>query len=167
MIRAWIVGVAAALLAGSAFAQAIDYGRLQHSTLEALVANLDAGVAKDKGHIPKVGDRIFDGALSGWVVEAGYTSAVSPMSDDEKAFLRDGFKSIQQEPLAALYDKSMLFHVGGKDYWLPVQSDVIPYFAKELKVGDKVDLYILQTGGLLRKTGWEWVFMVVDFQKPK
>ena len=167
MLQACMVGVAAATLASSAFAQAIDYSRLQHSTLEGLVANLNAGVAKDKGHNPKVGDRIFDGALSGWVVEAGYTGAVSPMSDDEKAFLRDGFRSVQQEPLAALYDKSMLFHVGGKDYWLPVQSEVIPFFAKELKVGDKVDLYVLQTGGMLQKSGWEWVFMVVDFQKPK
>ncbi len=165
LFRAWGFATTAALLAGSAFAQGIDYSRFQPSTLEALGANLAAGVAKDERHVPKVGDRIFDAALSGWVVEVRYAGAIRPMSDDETAFVRDGFKSVQQEPLAALYEQSMLFQVNGKDRWLPVQSAVIPYFAKELKVGEKIDLYVLQSGGLLQKDGWEWLFLVMDFKK--
>ena len=155
-------------MAGSAFAQGIDHSRFQRSTLDALGANLAAGVAAGERRAPaKVGDKISDPALSSWVVEASYTGALRPMSDDETTFVRDGFKTIQQEPLAALYAQSMLFRVNGKDYWLPVPSDVIPYFAKETKAGEKIDLYVLQSGGLLQKNGWEWLFMVVDFQKPQ
>jgi hypothetical protein len=157
----------AALFAGSAFAQGIDYSRFQRATLDALGANLAAGVAKDKSHVPRVGDRAFDGSLSGWVVEVAYGGALRPMSAEEVAFVRDGFKSIRQESLADLYDQSMLFRVDGKDHWLPVPSAVIPYFSKELKVGDKIDLYVLQSGGLLRKDGWDWLFLVMDFKKPQ
>lgn len=165
MLHAWVGAVTAALLAGSAFAQGIDYSRFQRSTLDALGADLTAGVAKDKGHIPEVGDRVFDAALSGRVVQASYAGAIRPMSGEEMTFVRDGFRSVQQEPLAALYAQSMLFQVDGKDYWLPVQADVIPYFAKELKPGEKIDLYVLQSGGLLQKNGWDWLFLVMDFKK--
>ncbi len=166
MFQAWGVGVTAALLAGSALAQGIDYSRFQRSTLDALGANLAAGVAKDKGHTPQVGDRAFDAALSGWVIEVSYAGAQRPMSGEETAFVRDGFRSVQQEPLAALYEQSMLFQVNKKDYWLPVPSAVLPYFTKELKPGEKIDLYVLQSGGVLQKDGWEWLFLVMDFKKP-
>ena len=86
----------------------------------------------------KVGDSIADPALSSWVVEVSYAGAVRPLGDDEKTFVRSSFKAVQQEALAALYEQSMLFRVDGKDYWLPVQSDAIPYFTKELKAGETV-----------------------------
>lgn len=163
---AWAAAMAAALLACSAFAQGVDYSRVQHSTLAALSADLDAHVVKDLA-AGRSGDRAFDAALTPRVVEVSYGGAVRPMSNDETTFVRDGFKSIRQEPLGALYEQSALFRADGKDYWLPVQSALIPYLAKELKAGDKVDLYVLQSGGLLQKSGWEWLFLVVDFQKPQ
>jgi hypothetical protein len=159
--------MAAALMAGPAFAQGVDYSRFQRSTLDALNADLAAVVAGGESRAPaKIGDTI-SGAPSSWVVEASYAGAVRAMSDDEKAFVRNSFRAVQQEPLAALYGQSMLFRVDRKDYWLPVRSDAIPYFTKELKAGDKVDLYVLQSGGLLQKDGWDWLFLVVDFQKTQ
>ena len=163
---AWIAAIAAALMAGSAFAQGIDYGRVQHSTLEALSADLASHVVKDLA-AGKSGDRAFDPRLSPWVVEVSYAGSLRPMDADEATFIHDGFKSIQQGALGDLYAQSMLFRADGKDYRLPVQSALIPYFTQELKPGDKVDLVVLQAGGLLQKAGWEWLFLVVDFQKPQ
>ena len=168
VLRAWVGAAAAALLTGSAFAQDIDYSHFQRSTLNALNANLAASVEKKDREIPhKVGDNFFDAGLAPWVVEATYAGAARRMNDDEKAVVHTSFKAFEQEPLAALYEQSTLFRVNGKDYWLPVQSAVLPYFAKELKAGDKIDLYLLQSGGVLQKNGWEWLFLVVDFKKTQ
>jgi hypothetical protein len=166
IFQAWVFATIAVLFTGSAFAQDIDYSRFRKATFAALGARFAEGVSKDKGHVPKVGDRIFDPALSGRVVQANYTGQMRPMSDDEMNFVRDGFKSMQQEPMAALYQQSMLFQAG-KDYWLPVPSAVAPYFANELKAGETIDLYVLQSGGLLQNDGWDWLFLVVDFKKPQ
>ena len=168
MFQAWGVGVTAALLAGSAFAQGIDYSRFQRSTLDDLSTHLAAVVAAGERQAQaKLGDSISGSTLSDWVVEVNYAGATRPMSDAEKAFVHSSFKAMQQDPLADLYEQSMLFRVEGKDYWLPVASAAIPYFAQELKSGDKIDLYVLQSGGLLQKNGWDWLFLIVDFKKTQ
>jgi len=164
-IRAWVGAAAAAFLAGSAFAQGIDHSRFHRSTLDALSANLATAAAADKRAVPlKVGDKI-DASLSPWVFEASYAGATRPIGGEDAAALRGSLKAAHQEPLAALYEQSMLFRVNGKDLWLPVEAAQVPYFAKELKAGDNVDLYVLLSGGVLEKAGWNWQFLVVDFLK--
>jgi hypothetical protein len=167
-LQAWAVAATVCFIAGSASAQGVDHHRFQRATLTGLSASLDRGAAEDEQRIHfKIGDKMFDTALSAQVVEAAYAGKVRPMDAEESAFVHDIFKSVHQEQMTALYERSMLFQVGGKDYWLPVQSAVIPYFAKELKVGETIDLYVLQSGGVKRANGWEWLFLVEDFQKPE
>ena len=166
--RACAIATVAALFAASAFAQGIDYSRIKRSTLEAISADVAASVAADQRQAPpKIGDKIYDRALSSWVVEVSYDGAIRPMNADETIVVHNSFKAVSQETLAAAYEQSMLFRVKGKDYWLPVASAMIPYFAKELRPGEKIDLYVLLSGGLLQESGWEWLFVVVDFQKPQ
>jgi hypothetical protein len=165
-LRFWIVLAATALLTNTAFAQGVNHTRFQRSTLEALSANLAAGAADD-GLPHKTGDKIFDTALTPRVVEVTYGGRIRPMDNDETTFVHNSFKAVQLEQMAALYERSVLFRADGEDYWLPVQSAVIPYFAKEVKAGEKIDLYVLQSGGLLRTGGWEWLFLVEDFQQPE
>ncbi|HNX49574.1 MAG TPA: hypothetical protein PKL08_05385 [Thermoanaerobaculaceae bacterium] len=42
-----------------------------------------------------------------------------------------------------LFEQEMLFNEGGTDYWLPVQSPLIPFFQQEVKAGDSVTLLAL------------------------
>lgn len=62
-------------------------------------------------------------------------------------------------------DTTQLFKECDNEYWIPVQKQVIPHFAKELKKGDMVSLFIVRVGGEKAKDRWDWLFIVNEFQK--
>ena len=103
-----------------------------------------------------------------------YTGSTRPISDLKKQFLAQWtelYAGGNKEAYANLYETDLLFTENGVDYWLPVQKKVIPYFDKELKKGDAVDLYIVRAGGIYEtkkeKDKWDWLLFVEEFQKPK
>jgi hypothetical protein len=164
-----LVAAALSLSVSPVLAQGIDHDRFQPSTLAALVKNLGKSGAEFDAQFPerKPQDFIFDTELSHWAVPVIYTGRERPMDPIELDYVRGIHKSIHQEQMGALYEKALLFRADGRDYWLPVQTPVIPYFSKELKIGQEIDLYLVQPGGVRRANGWEWLFLVEDFQKPE
>jgi hypothetical protein len=67
--------------------------------------------------------------------------------------------------IAKVFDTEFLFLEDSVEYWLPVQSQVIPFFAKELKKGDKVTLYTIWIGGYKCAGKWDWIFLVNEFEE--
>lgn len=166
--RLWIAVALASLLAHAASAQGFDHSRFKRSTLASLSADLAARAADQDAHTRRkaVGDSLYDAQLPPWVVSATYTGLVRPLAPDELRYVKSSLKAVNLEWMGGLYQQAMLFQADGKNYWLPVQKQLAPYFRKELKARDAIDLYVVQPGGLRRTRGWAWLFLVEDFQKP-
>jgi hypothetical protein len=154
------------LAAGVACAQGVDHSRFQRSALAVQSAALAASAAQTYAKRPhKFGDAVYDDKIPHWVVSATYTGIIRPLAPDERNYVAGFFKTIKVEQAAKDFQKAMLFQADGHNYWLPVEAPIVPYFGKELKRGQKIDLYVIQPGGTRRSSGWEWLFLVEDFQK--
>jgi len=64
-----------------------------------------------------------------------------------------------------LFEDELLFKEGPTEYWLPVQKQVVPFFAEELKNGDVVELYLMWIGSRTENGATDWVFLVNEFKR--
>lgn len=82
-----------------------------------------------------------------------------------KASVRDlivkWVKSLGHNPkVLDLFKHEILVRERSSQYWLPIQEQLLPHVAQELRPGHLVDLYIMRVGS----TKMEWVFIVNEFQ---
>ena len=62
--------------------------------------------------------------------------------------------------------EELLFSEDGIEYWLPVQSVLIPHFKRELSKGESLDLFAAWIGVTFAEPGKrEHVFLVNEFEK--
>ncbi len=155
-----------------ALAQGFPWQDFKPRTLKDLAAmEKDVEQRRDTDGKPAV---VFHGDMLLTKSRVVYTGLTRPISDTKKQFLKQWtelYAGGNKEAYAKLYETDLLFTENGVDYWLPVQKKVIPYFDKELKKGDEVDLYIVRAGGIYDtnkdKDKWDWLLFVEEFQKPK
>jgi hypothetical protein len=71
------------------------------------------------------------------------------------------------EAIGAGFQQQGRFISDGRDYWLNVQSQILPYFPQELSPGDSVTLFLFYAGAIRTPTSDEvdWVFLVNEFRK--
>jgi hypothetical protein len=70
-----------------------------------------------------------------------------PIAMSDRDFLLEVFRSQEIDPANVdLYAREYRFDEAGRSYWLPVQTGVAAFFPKELKPGQKVDLYARLAG---------------------
>jgi hypothetical protein len=114
------------------------------------------------------GDLMFNpGENGGGRARAVYTGQSRPIDARHSAFITAfASTSVGNSSYAALYDRDYLFKAEGKDLWLPVQASVANFFAKELKAGQPVTLYVRNAGGFRLSDSWDWVFLVEEFDSP-
>jgi hypothetical protein len=164
-LHAWIIASSLGLVAGAACAQGVDHSQFRRSSLKAQSAALAGRAVETYAKLPrKFGDALYDMEAPHWVAAAVYTGVIRPLAPDERRYVTSYFRSMKVEQAAKAFDRAMLFRADGRNYWLPVEAPIVPYFAKELKKGQKIDLYVVQPGGTRRSSGWEWLFLVEDFQ---
>ena len=154
--------IAAASLATAALAQAFP-------TLSfAQMIALDRQLIRAQHQPERPGDLFFNpGENGGGKTRAVYTGQSRPLDQRKQAFLA-AFASTSggNDQYATLYQREYRFTADGKDWWLPVQSQVAGYFGKELKVGEAVTIYVRNAGGFRLSTEWEWIFLVEEFDTP-
>ena len=113
----------------------------------------------------RAGSETVDARIRRIVVRLVYRGPHRPIDRATAKFIQDYEKTIQAaQSLSSRYEEEYLFGEDGKEYWLPVQKGVAAYFAKELKPGEKVDLYAVAAGGVLEDDGWKWIFTVEEFK---
>ena len=95
-----------------------------------------------------------------------YTGKKRPISALRSQFIHDYYGKVLRLPLATKFDEDLLFLEDDVEYWLPVQSQVVPYFGRELKPGDRVWLFIVWPGGTVRSQKPDWIFLVNEFRTP-
>jgi hypothetical protein len=63
-----------------------------------------------------------------------------------------------------LFKQEMLFMEGADEHWLPVQTQLLPFFEKEVKKGDYINLFTVWVGYHVMKERVDWIFLVNEFQ---
>jgi len=103
-------------------------------------------------------------------VQVVYTGESRPIPADRKWFITSWFGMLraEQKALAEHYQLEYLYKEGAHEYWLPTSTPITKYFDKELKPGDKMDLYLISIGAFRTKDKKiDCVLLVEEFQKPK
>ena len=100
-------------------------------------------------------------------VEVVFTGKSHPIGKMRKTFIDTWFGTLrsEQKQLAELYESEYLYKEGEAEYWLPTSKPITKYFDKELKPGDKMDLYLVATGAYRNGAGIDCVLLVEEFQK--
>src|SRR5262245_48894292 len=139
-----------------------DWGKYEPRTLNQIIEEHSKAAVDEKAQI----HLLFSAELFPSRVKVTYTGEVRKISATRKQFIADWAKTRQlSKDLVALFDEELLFKEGKVEYWLPVQQQVIPYFQKELKVGDSVELYLIWIGARRELGVTDWIFLVNEFEK--
>ena len=159
VMRATVILV---LLCASVFAQGFPWEIFQPRTLKEVISITTKAVRPD--------DHMFlaQNQLESRV-EVEFTGKSRPVSKARKSFIDIWFGMLRakQKHLAELYDQEYLYKEGETEYWLPTQRPITKYFDKELKPGDKMDLYLISIGAYRTETDIDCVLLVEEFQKKK
>jgi len=160
-----LAAAAFALVAAGAWAQGFDYDAFQPTTLSKARAEfVEVASQPIPGRPGAFLTSYFNQGGQRWRTPATYTGQSRPLDAEELKFIRDWLKSSQRENLAGIFTDSYLFTLDGAEYWLPVQAPVATFFPKELKPGDKIDLYLVEIGGTRRGDRWLWLPLVSEFR---
>jgi hypothetical protein len=163
LAKIWAAAAVAASIAGAALAQGFPA-----RSLDQLVA-ADLAKIREQQKSPKAGDLFFNPSADGGAQSpAVFTGQSRPIDQRRLGFIEAFASSADGNgAYASLYSREYLFQSGGKSHWLPVQAKVASYFAEELKAGTPVTLFLRNAGGFRTDQGWEWVFLVEEFEGPK
>jgi hypothetical protein len=100
-------------------------------------------------------------------VEVIFTGQSRPISEGRKTFIKTwvGMLRSDQQGYAELYEREYLYKEGADEHWLATSKPITKYFEKELKPGDKMDLYLISIGAYRTKSEIDCVLLVEEFQK--
>jgi hypothetical protein len=100
-------------------------------------------------------------------VEVIFTGKSRPIIQARKTFINMWFGMLRsdQKEDAELYESEYLYKEGEAEYWLPTQRPITKYFDKELKPGDKMDLYLISIGAYRSESEIDCVLLVEEFRK--
>lgn len=151
-----------ALVSGAALAQGFP-----DLSFDQLIA-IDRQLILQQKKPERPGDLFFNpGENGGGKTRAVYTGQSRAIDPRKEAFINAfASTSVGNSQYAALFEREYRFTAGGKDWWLPVQSQVASYFGKELKAGQPVTLYIRNAGGFRGAAEWDWIFLVEEYDTP-
>lgn len=149
-----------ALLATTALAQGFPWEIFKPRTLKEVISITNKAVKPDD-------DMFLAHDQLESKVEVVFTGKSRPIGKLRKTFIDTWFGMLrtEQKHLTELYDSEYLYKEGEAEYWLPTSKPITKYFDKELKPGDKMDLYLISTGAYRNGAGIDCVLLVEEFQK--
>lgn len=126
---------------------------------EVIKAN-DADVQQQPGVTILVGSTTIKARLI-------YAGQSRPIPDDKKSLIKLWMQSNKySEEVFDMFKEEFLFSEDGVEYWLPVQSVLIPHFKSEMRKGERLDLFTAWIGVTFAEPGKrKHVFLVNEFEK--
>lgn len=65
------------------------------------------------------------------------------------------------------YQNEVIFSENGRKYWLVVRKEFLTRFTQEVKMGERVELFLIKMGSARKGDTWEPVLLVEKFLVPK
>ena len=98
-------------------------------------------------------------------VRVTYTGKSRPISYETGEFIAGWIKMLSHHPkIPKLFDNELLFFDSSVEYWLPVPNNG-PNYAKELREGQSVTLFVSRMGGKKNGGKIDWFFVVNNIEK--
>ena len=99
------------------------------------------------------------------IVKVEYTGEFRELSDIRKTLVRLWIYryGISEAQAFELFQEEGRFVENGVDFWMPVQSQLIPYMEDELQIGQEVELLVVWPGVVNEDGESVWVFFVNTF----
>jgi len=170
--RVTILMLLSALSAGKSPAQS-SWARYKPGTLAAVMNDGDstiraalretASVTRDAGE--KKPSQHFLGYDYPTVAAVIYKGDSRPVDPVRRRLIADwGLTYRRDSSIVADFNREYLFQEGDKLLWLPVQDRVASFFSKELRPGQRVNLYTMLLGGYYAEGAITWAFIVNEFK---
>jgi hypothetical protein len=94
-----------------------------------------------------------------------YEGSARPIDPDRLGIVRTWGKTFRRDStIAQDFHREYLFQEGKQLLWLPVQDTVASFFAKELRPGQRVKLYVMWLGAYYAGRDIIWAFVVNEFE---
>jgi hypothetical protein len=99
------------------------------------------------------------------IVKVEYTGEFRELSEIRKTLVRmwSHRYGITEAQALVLFQHEGRFVENGVNYWMPVQSHLIPYMEDELQIGQKVELLVVWPGVVNENGESIWIFFVNTF----
>lgn len=94
-----------------------------------------------------------------------YLGSESELDSTKLKFIDNWIKAYFNKSSADLYKHDILFSNNGNHYRIAVQEPTLEYYKDELKKKDRVYLYIMYAGTIVKNNMVEHVFVANDFLK--
>lgn len=96
-----------------------------------------------------------------------YVRRSRPIPEDKRSLIKLWMQSNRySEEVFEMFVEEFLFSEDGVEYWLPVQSVLIPHLKSELRKGERVDLFTAWIGVTFGEPGKrKHVFLVNEFAR--
>lgn len=100
-------------------------------------------------------------------VKVIYTGQSRTIPAERKNLIKDWVTKThgKAQEYAKLFEKEFLFIEGSNKYWIPVQTQLIKYFERELKNGEEMAILTIWIGARKKSDKIDWVFLINEFEK--
>lgn len=154
-----------------------DQNQAQESNTEAASTwdryketTLNQIMTEEKSHLDssaKVGTFVFNttSLTNPYSVNLIYKGKYRKILPQTTQFLNAWGKSLSVDSKnIALYEEEVLFaESNGNEHWMPIQKQLVPYLKKEAVSDGHVNLAIMWSGAYQESTGYNWVFLINEF----
>src|SRR5258705_7174264 len=141
-----------------------NWSRYTPGTLGAVIEQHDSSIRAD--HAGKKGPAlVVSGDDFPTLARVTYRGDSRPLDPKRREVLREWSLAFLRDTSAVTdFHREYLFQEGKRAMWLPVQDTVASYFARELRPGQPVTLYVIWAGAHYAGKDITWTFLVNEFK---
>ena len=140
-----------------------SWDRYKPGTLSAVMEQHDSSIRASS--VARLPSWVVTGNQFPTLARVTYRGDSRPVDSTRVEIVRRwGVSFLRDASIARAFHREYLFQEGQRSLWLPVQDTVASYFARELKPGADVTLYVLWLGAYYAGHDITWAFIVTEFK---
>ena len=158
ILAALLLGTSARIVQGQS-----SWDRYRPGTIAAVIGEHDSTIRAD--HVPQHPSLVVSGHDFPTLARVTYRGKSRPLNSNRLEVLRHWSLTFMRDTsIVQEFDREYLFQEGKRLLWLPVQDSVASYFARELRPGQQVTLYVIWAGAHYAGRDITWTFLVNEFK---
>lgn len=145
-----------------------DWNRYKETTIDQIMLEENDFSFIPEGKTDNVYQYNGRGVNNPYKVKLIYKNEYRKISPKKMEFLRNWGKFLKSingaEDHFKLFEDETLLADGDKEYWMPIQSQLVPALKDEVKLNGLVEVFIMFPGTYLESGEVNWVFIINEFK---